>query len=111
MSDVVAALENVQAEVESLRTQVERLQSLVQLGFRLTEAKLYPIEPHHLERLRSIADRLLTGGDLPADECRSAGYDVMAVVRFAEVLDAMRLPGDAKLYVHSVGREGPKGDR
>lgn len=73
----------------------------MQLGFqslRAATTKLYAIEPYHLEKLKGLAARLSSADPMTLDEVHLAADAVMAVVRFAEALDALRKPGTP--YVH-----------
>ena len=64
---------------------------------------LYSIEPNHLESLRSWAKRLYTENRMNGDEMRDGAHAIMAVVRYAESLEALRGPGVP--YVHMTQRE------
>jgi len=59
---------------------------------------LYCIEPEHLERLKAVAKRLYTENRMNGDEMRDAAHGIMSVVRYAEALGALQVPGEP--YVH-----------
>jgi hypothetical protein len=60
---------------------------------------LAAIEFEHLDILRTLATRLYTETRLNGDEMRDAAYALMNVIRHAEVLDAMRKPGEPTVHV------------
>ena len=64
---------------------------------------LYCIEPCHLVDLRAVAKRLYTEDRMNGDEMRNAAHVILAIVRFAESLDALCGPGEP--YVHLYPRE------
>ena len=70
---------------------------------QVADAPLYSIEPEHLAGLRSVAKRLYTEDRMTGDEMRDSAYTIMAAVRFAESLEALRGPGEP--YVHVTPKD------
>lgn len=64
---------------------------------------LYCVERRHLDDLRAVSSRLASGAFMDAVSRKEAAMAIMSAVRFAEVLDALRGPGELEVHVCPKG--------